>query len=172
MRKTGIVIAVFACIALIVCVAMIGGTQQRGNPTEIPEEARIVLKKYMDAYKNGTEEAVAFAHFEDEFIRTAYLNTDDKLIDYEIENMEMVNDSLVALTVLLKSTQTIRHWGDDFHRVYNFLVKIEDEWYFVNGISHIPPSIQDGLDISKYTYADEDRIAHDDVFAIDLEPAP
>lgn len=171
MRKTGIVIAIFACIALIVCVAMIGGTQQRGNPTEIPEEARIVLKKYMDAYKNGTEEAVAFAHFEDEFIRTAYLNADDKLIDYEIENMEMVNDSLVSLTVLLKSTQTIRRRGDDFQRVYNFLVKIEDEWYFVNGISHIPPSIQDGLDISKYTYADEDMIAHDDVFAIDLEPA-
>lgn len=170
MRKTRILPAVLACAGLIVCITIIGSIHQRGNNTEVPEEALTVLMAYMDAYKTGPKESVAFAHFEDDFIRTAYLNTDDRLIEYEIENMEMLSDSLVALTILIKTTQTVSYWGDDFYPVYNFLVKIEDEWYFVNGVSHIPPSIQDGLDVNKYTYAEENMIDHDDVFAIDLEP--
>jgi hypothetical protein len=33
----------------------------------------------------------------------------------------------------------------------------------VNGVSNIPPSIQDGLDANKYAYDDENVIAHSDV---------
>ena len=80
----------------------------------------------------------------------------------------MINDRLVALTVLIKTVQTVRYSGDTFDRVYNFLVKIEDSWYYVNGVSNIPPSIQDGLDANKYAYDDENVIAHSDVIGIEI----
>ena len=168
MKKRRILLPILLCGILIICIAIIGSIQQHRNNTDVPEEAYAVFEKYMDAYKNGPEEAVGFAHFENEFIRTAYISADDKLLDYEIESMEMINDRLVALTVLIKTVQTVRYSGDTFDRVYNFLVKIEDSWYYVNGVSNIPPSIQDGLDANKSAYDDENVIAHSDVIGIEI----
>lgn len=152
MKKAKIFLSTLVCIALIACIAIIGAIHQRRSDANIPEEAFAAINNYMDAYKNGTEEAVAYAHFEDEFIRTAYMNAGDKLLDYEIESIEMVNDSLVALSVLIKTEQTVRYSGDAFDRVYNFLVKIENKWYYVNGVSNIPANIQNGLDTTQYIY--------------------
>lgn len=120
MKKRRILLPILLCGILIICIAIIGSIQQHRNNTDVPEEAYAVFEKYMDAYKNGPEEAVGFAHFENEFIRTAYISADDKLLDYEIESMEMINDRLVALTVLIKTVQTVRYSRDTFDRVYNF----------------------------------------------------
>ena len=150
MKKRRILLPILLCGILIICIAIIGSIQQHRNNTDVPEEAYAVFEKYMDAYK------------------TAYISADDKLLDYEIESMEMINDRLVALTVLIKTVQTVRYSRDTFDRVYNFLVKIEDSWYYVNGVSNIPPSIQDGLDANKYAYDDENVIAHSDVIGIEI----
>lgn len=124
----------------------------------IPDEVRSLAEDYMNAYKNGTDQSVEYMHFEDDFVRSAYIASNGKLIDYEMESIEKINDNLYAFTVLVLTEQATWHGGEDYERVYNFAVRIEGTWYYVNGISHIPVDLQDNLDPSKYLYDDDENI--------------
>ncbi len=120
----------------------------------------------MEAYRKGTEYAVEYTHFEDEFVREAYIISGDKLLDYKIENVEKINDNLYAFTILVKTEQSTFYSGDIFERVFNFVARIDDEWYFLNGVSHIPADLQENLDIEKYTNTGENIVERDDIVDI------
>ena len=177
-------------LALVACAAPSAEPSQTPDPasegitlpsesTGIPDEVMSLLERYMDAYKNGTTESVCYMHFENEFTRTAYIDSGDKLIDYKIEATEKINDNLYCFTLMAKTQLMAFQFGDDYQRVYNFAAQIGDEWYYINGVSNIPPAVQDNLDISKYTNADENIVDPDDIIgkvetgtdpALPLEP--
>ena len=123
----------------------------------------------MEAYRTDTAEAVQYAHFEDDFIRTAYLNASDMLLDYQIERVEKINDQLFGFTILIKTTQTMLYAGEDYEKVYNFVGQIDGEWYFMNGVANIPAELQENLDVSQYTYDDENIVPPEGVFEITAE---
>ena len=153
----GIVLIAFAAIALILL------RVRPASEPDIPDEVAELVETYMDAYKKGTEESAAYAHFESDFVRSAYIESGDRLIDYKLESTEKINDNLYSVTLLVKSESSIMYFGDEYQRVYNFTARIENEWYYINGVSNIPPALQENLDVNKYTYEGENIVDPDDI---------
>ena len=153
----GIVLIAFAAIALILL------RVRPASEPDIPDEVAELVETYMDAYKKGTEESAAYAHFESDFVRSAYIESGDRLIDYKLESTEKINDNLYSVTLLVKSESSVMYFGDEYQRVYNFTARIENEWYYINGVSDIPPALQENLDVNKYTYEGENIVDPDDI---------
>ena len=164
--KTNRKIVLSIIIILALCLFVLFALRQSKTTSLIPNEVSELVNNYMEAYRKGTEYAVEYTHFEDEFVREAYIISGDKLLDYKIENVEKINDNLYAFTILVKTEQSTFYSGDIFERVFNFVARIDDEWYFLNGVSHIPADLQENLDIDKYTNTGENIVERDDIVDI------
>jgi len=164
--KTNRKIVLSIIIILALCLFVLFALRQSKTTSLIPNEVSELVNNYMEAYRKGTEYAVEYTHFEDEFVREAYIISGDKLLDYKIENVEKINDNLYAFTILVKTEQSTFYSGDIFERVFNFVARIDDEWYFLNGVSHIPADLQENLDIEKYTNTGENIVERDDIVDI------
>ena len=164
--KTNRKIVLSIIIILALCLFVLFALRQSKTTSLIPNEVSELVNNYMEAYRKGTEYAVEYTHFEDEFVREAYIISGDKLLDYKIENVEKINDNLYAFTILVKTEQSTFYSGDIFERVFNFVARIDDEWYFLNGVSHIPADLQENLDIEKYTNTGENIVERDDILDI------
>lgn len=163
-KKRGILLIFLICLALGVVFVMT--TRQPESADTLPSEARDLIETYMNAYKNGTAEAAEYIHFEDDFIKSAYIVAGDKLLDYKIESTEKINDNLYGLVVLVKTEQTTFYSGDIFERAYNFVGFFDGKWFYMNGVANIPISIRQNLDESKYTYNNENIVASDDIVTV------
>ena len=159
--KMRVFLAISICVVLSLCITACSPSEKQGE-AEIPKEVQTLVDDYMTAYKIGNKELVEYAHFEEDFIREAFIAADDKLIDYKIESTEKINDNLYQFTISIKTTQTQYH-SDDFVRVYNFVAFINDRWYFINGVTNIPDTHKENLDESKYVYEDENIVDREDV---------
>ena len=164
--KTNRKIVLSIIIILALCLFVLFALRQSKTTSLIPNEVSELVNNYMEAYRKGTEYAVEYTHFEDEFVREAYIISGDKLLDYKIENVEKINDNRYAFTILVKTEQSTFYSGDIFERVFNFVARIDDEWYFLNGVSHIPADLQENLDIEKYTNTGENIVERDDIVDI------
>ena len=164
--KTNRKIVLSIIIILALCLFVLFALRQSKTTSLIPNEVSELVNNYMEAYRKGTEYAVEYTHIEDEFVREAYIISGDKLLDYKIENVEKINDNLYAFTILVKTEQSTFYSGDIFERVFNFVARIDDEWYFLNGVSHIPADLQENLDIEKYTNTGENIVERDDIVDI------
>lgn len=164
--KTNRKIVLSIIIILALCLFVLFALRQSKTTSLIPNEVSELVNNYMEAYRKGTEYAVEYTHFEDEFVREAHIISGDKLLDYKIENVEKINDNLYAFTILVKTEQSTFYSGDIFERVFNFVARIDDEWYFLNGVSHIPADLQENLDIEKYTNTGENIVERDDIVDI------
>lgn len=153
----------FVCLILAITNVLLWIRWQNQDDASVPVEISAVVEDYMESYKEGVEVSVQYMHFEDEFKKSAYITSGDRLIDYQIESVEKVNDRLYAFIILVKSEQTPLYSKEEYERVYNFVGKIDGVWWYINGTANIPPDIQDGLDASKYTYQDENIVPYDDV---------
>ena len=165
--KTNRKIVLSIIIILALCLFVLFALRQSKTTSLIPNEVSELVNNYMGRRaRKGTEYAVEYTHFEDEFVREAYIISGDKLLDYKIENVEKINDNLYAFTILVKTEQSTFYSGDIFERVFNFVARIDDEWYFLNGVSHIPADLQENLDIEKYTNTGENIVERDDIVDI------
>lgn len=162
--KRGILLIVLICLVLGGVFVMAIWPQE--NADTLPVEAQDLVETYMNAYKNGTAEAVEYIHFEDEFIKSAYIAAGDKLLEYQIESTEKINDNLYGLVVLVKTEQTTFYSGDVFERVYNFVGFFDGKWFYMNGVANIPTSVRQNLDESKYAYDDENIVDPDDIVTV------
>ena len=162
-KKKTVAWIVSICLVLTIGIIVFQTTKQNESAEMIPSEISAVVETYMEAYKDGTENSAEYAHFEDEFIRTAYIASGDKLLDYKIESAEKINNSLYCFSILVKTEQTPYYSDDEYELVYNFVTLIHGKWYFLNGISHIPSENQDNLDKSKYQYNKENSVDSGDV---------
>jgi len=137
------------------------------NEAEIPDEVLSLVVTYMDAFKTGVNEAVKYIYFSDDWTEGVYLDTNDRLLDYRIENVEMINDDLIALTIQTRtmvSDETGETQGEGtFFVAYNFVARIDGEWRFINGVRHIPEVIKENFDESKYQYSDPNTVDPEDV---------
>lgn len=155
-KKVAIFLAIIMCVAVVL--TMIFVFTPKDNNTNIPTEITRLIEDYMTAYKTGTEAAVEFTYFNDDFRRQAYIDSGDYLIDYEVKSIVKVNENLYAISVLVKTAQTESNSGDGMELVYNFAVKVDGNWKYVNGVSNIPESDRINLDVSQYTYDDENIV--------------
>ena len=129
--KTNRKIVLSIIIILALCLFVLFALRQSKTTSLIPNEVSELVNNYMEAYRKGTEYAVEYTHFEDEFVREAYIISGDKLLDYKIEYVEKINDNLYAFTILVRTEQSTFYSGDIFERVFNFVARIDDEWYFL-----------------------------------------
>ena len=163
MNKKAVMIIVTFIAAVIVCLLVIILIKGQHSHADVPDEINNLVEDYMTAYKEGTEKAVELMHFNNKFKREAYIATGDRLLDYNIQGIEKINDSLYAVSALVKTKQTILYNGDDFELVYNFVAKIDGQWKYINGLSNVPEELRENLDPSKYTYQGENILGSEDI---------
>ena len=140
---------------------------KKENELDIPKEALLFVETYMDAMKNGVHESVKYIHFSDDITKMFYLESNDYLLDYRIESAELINSDLVALTILSRTMvtdETRQTQGEGTYLLgYNFVARIDGNWYYINGARHIPETHKDNYDESKYKYNDPNIVDPDDV---------
>lgn len=173
MEKKKIFIAVVAVlVCLLICIAAIGQfmpkdrDSEEGPGTALPAEALDLINNYMSAFKKGTDKSVEYIYMEDEFKRSAYINSGDMLIDYKIESFEKINDNLYGLVVLTKTEQSMITFGDVYRSVFNFVGYIDGKWRYINGVANIPTDIQENLDVNKYKYNDDRIVGAEDIVGV------
>lgn len=154
---------VLVLIAVSSIAVILSNGKSSDDELDVPEEVSALLENYFAALKEGADKAVEYAHFEDDFTREAYVDSGSYLIDYEIEDAEKVNENLYAFTILSKTNTSVLYQGDEPMRVYNFVGKVDGNWYFMNGVAHVPEDIQENFDPSKYLYNDDNIVDRDGV---------
>ncbi len=155
-------IAILIVAVIILCVIAFASItlfiHAQGNVNEIPADVTNLIEEYLAAYREGTDKSVAFTYFNDEFRKEAYIVSGDKLLDYEIQSIERINDNLYAISILVKTTQTECYMGDDLELVYNFTAKIDGQWKYINGVTNIPEDLRENLLVEDYTYQNENIV--------------
>lgn len=99
-------------------------------------------------------ESSKYMHFEDDFKKQAYIDSGNYLYEYQILNMRGINNNLYEIELLVKSETSKQYYGNQFEHVWNFVCRINGKWYYLNGISHIPHDLREGLDESRYKIND------------------
>jgi len=160
-RKNIALAAITVCMIVFVSIALF--IHLRNHTTNVPDEVTNLIEEYMAAYKKGTKNAIELIHFNDDFKRQAYLDSGDKLVDYEVQSIEKINDNLYALYILIKTETSVFYNGDNFELVYNFAARIDGQWKYINGVANIPENLRENLVESKYTYQDENIVDFEDV---------
>lgn len=118
----------------------------------IPNDVTAFYMTYMEAAKTGPKKAVQYTHFESGN-KTAYLESNDHLIDYKIVNIEKINDNLYAFTVSVVSTYAREGKPET---VYNFVGKIDGQMYIMLSTAEIPADIRENFNPDIYKYTDPD----------------
>lgn len=118
----------------------------------IPNDVTAFYMTYMEAAKTGPKKAVQYTHFESGN-KTAYLESNDHLIDYKIVNIEKINDNLYAFTVSVVSAYAREGKPET---VYNFVGKIDGQMYIMLSTAEIPADIRENFNPDNYKYTDPD----------------
>jgi len=148
---------------VLICLFITSCAENQNTPNfDVPVEVLAAYENYMNAFKIGSEEAVKYAHIENDFIRETLLMTEDRLIEYKIESTEMINEKLYAFISLGKTTNTMLD-SDDFQRAYNFVGLIDDKWYFMINVRDVPAELRENLDESRYIITGENIVDFEDV---------
>ena len=161
MRSSIVVLSLILLIIIITSVASI--FKKTTLDQQYPNDVLNLIENYLEAYKQGTSVSIVFMHFEDDFNRSAYSDSNDYLIDYKIESIERINRNLYEVRLLIMSELTRNYFGDEPQLVYNFVCRIHGKWWYINGIRHIPPNLRSGLDDSIYEYLDPKIVDPEDI---------
>lgn len=94
-------------------------------------------------------------HFEDDSIRDIFIATEDRLENYEIENIEKINENLYSVTLLTRMKINHIPGQEGLSTSYNFVVRIGNQWFYLNGINHIPENLRENLNPDNYRYDDQ-----------------
>lgn len=116
--------------------------------------------EYMNvAVSDRTESIIQYMHFEDlRYRELALLSATDRLLDYEVIDVELLTDELWVFTCNITS-DSMPEGGT----VYNFVGIIDGDFRVMNNVRHIPEDMKKSLDLSKYTYPDLDTVDIDDI---------
>lgn len=129
----------------------------------VPTEIKELLDSYYTHYQEGVAESVKLMYFSDAQMKQAYVDSNDYLIDYKLENIEKINEKLYAVTVNCKTMYSMILIPDEFEKVYNFIAYIQGNWVYINNISQIPMELQENLNPEKYVYDNHFIIEADDI---------
>ena len=142
-----------------ICVSSCASNKVDGNSIDsLPDDVKTVVSDYLDAYEEGVATSVNYMHFENDSDREAYLNTNDTLESYDFISWEKINDDLYSIILEVTTTQrSLIMEGADGNaqiEVFNFVGRINGQWYYINNVVNIPTSIQENLDVDDYSYDD------------------
>lgn len=152
MRKQNVFWIVGICALVVTAVAFYRGFYVSNKNSDIYETTLI---SYLEAMKTGTKDAVEYASFPNEDIRNAFLSSPMYIVDYEIETSETINKSLRAYTILIKDSMSV---DDTYRRIYYFVGVVNDQYTVFGNVDFIPDSLSESLDVSKYSYTDENLL--------------
>lgn len=118
----------------------------------IPTDVATFIYDYFEEFKNGTEGIVKYRHFEDESEVKLLLENDIKILDYEIEKAEKINDNLYAFRLLIQNNGMPKSIIDagQYMVVYNFVVRIDESLFVCATIRDIPSDLRTGLNPDNY----------------------
>ena len=104
---------------------------------------------YLEALKNGVEEAVQYCVFRSDAIRSAYINSNNYITDYSIKKITKLNDQLYEILVEVEEP-----FREERYSVHNFVVIQDGGLWYANGVRNIPEAVKEGVDLSAYSYDD------------------
>jgi len=159
MNRRIIILLISICFLVTSC-----AESQHTPDLDVPAEVLEVFENFMNAFKIGTPEAINYVYIEDDFIREAFLISGNRILDYKIENVEMINDKLYAFGILLKL-----EWYVDFQSGYYFVGLINDNWYLMINVRDVPTELRENLDESRYIRTGEDIVDVEDVIQTPIE---
>ena len=139
------------CLAFILSCNLLAGCSNNPLPGNDEVEAFAIL--YLEALKNGVEEAVQYCVFRDDTIRSAYINSKNYITDYSIKNIKKLNDQLYEILVEVEDP-----FQEERYTVYNFVVIQDGKLLYANGVRNIPEAVKEGVDLSAYSYGDPNII--------------
>lgn len=153
--KKRISFLVVAAILVIVLVAVF--TPKGGNSENAYEETVVA---YLEAMKEGTENAIKYVAFPNETVKYDYLHSPIYIVDYEIISSEPVNDNLYVFTLNIASSDE----PDVFTPVYYFVGHQDEKYTVYINASYVPESLQENFNINDYNYDNPDYLGGDPEF--------
>jgi len=159
-KRKSVLIGICLCLAVLLLFICLSQKSQT-----VPSEVVDLVHTYLETCtaENNSLKAVQYMHFEDEFIRQAYIDAADVLLEYQIQGITEINKSLYEVELLIKSQNNVFRNGDQFKHAWNFVCQIDGKWYYLNGIRHIPQNLRDGLNEEKYVNTNPNAVPVDDV---------
>lgn len=163
--KKVLIFLITICLVVFASVFFISHKQNNENKEKynLPAEANAVVTDYMNAFKKGTSESVKYMNFEDDFLKSAYIDSNDKLLDYKIENVEKINDNLYSIEISAKTESSKFYSGETYQKAFNFVGYIDGKWKYMNGVSEIPDNIRDNLNVDDFKKNDENIVNQQDI---------
>ncbi len=124
----------------------------------VPQEVISFFEDYMEAGKKGlhSSEALSYCYYSpnSEFYRQMDETTPWFVLDYEIDQIEKINDGLYAFTVLTKKSASDAEdtSAGYYDRIFNFVGEIDGRQYIIKNIRDIPEALTEGLNPDLYSY--------------------
>ena len=142
---------VFLCVAVMV--ALLGCDRAE-------ESAEKVYIAYLEACKVSAEAPLPYCHYEHEILRGYAADIGEgQLIDtYRILERNKINKDLYEFT-----TEVTDRSGDQ-QVCYQFVGRIDGEFYVMINTYEIPAELQEGLNVDDYTYYQENTLPIEDVW--------
>lgn len=131
---------ILSCNLLVAC---------SNNPSPSDDEVETFATLYLEALKNGVEEAVQYCIFRSDAVRSAYINSKNYITDYSIKKITKLNDQLYE--ILVEVEDPLR---EERYSVYNFVVIQDGKLLYANGVRNIPETVRESVDLSAYSYDD------------------
>ena len=142
---------VFLCVAVMV--ALLGCDRAE-------ESAEKVYIAYLEACKVSAEAPLPYCHYEHEILRGYAADIGEgQLIDtYRILERNKINKDLYEFTTEVKDR------SGDQQVCYQFVGRIDGEYYVMKNTYEIPAELQEGLNVDDYTYYQENTLPIEDVW--------
>ena len=148
-----------AALLVLLVLACMGCTNTwKTARADIPQEVYDCADSYADALMNkGASEAAHLLYFKDESQREIFAESSVTVQQWKLETVEKVNPSLYALTLSVETRE------DGKRTVYNYVVKLDGQYWYIIHQRDIPDKLQENFDPERYKYDSENILSDDDI---------
>lgn len=140
-----IVIGVLA-VALVFCLYL----SSHNRPTAYEE----TLITYLEALKEGTDQAIAYTSFPNKTIESDYLNSPMRISGYEVVSSNQVNENLCAFTLHI----AVKDQPKEHTPLYYFVGRQDGAYTVYINAAYVPESLHENFHADDYSYSDPDDL--------------
>ena len=150
-KRYGIYLAALLAVCIIGVIVYLQGSTSEWNEQAVKAFADTYFKTMIE---KGPAEAVDDCYFATEVEREMFRESDFPYTSYEIREISPINENLYVLTVDLTEPSHEGTEGETL-TVHNFVARLDGTIYLMNNVRHVPESIEEGLERSKYEVVGE-----------------
>ncbi len=126
---------------------------------EIPAKVTDTYISFLEAVRYDYVFAVEeYCHFENSWLRSEAMHSEDYVTSYEIEYIEPLNERL-----WVAKTWVVTALYPEGRYIINFIGLIENEYYVMTGSYQVPEKLLKGCNLDKYQLTGPDIITSDDI---------